>query len=252
MKFITQFLGDGADIDITTLQNMANNDQYLYEEVVRRPRGIIAYAEMGGKCNSKTLATNGAPITNWTDIRNNANTQTLVIDADVEANRMIKVELYIPALETRGPSAPFTFGPDGPVGFSWGGIRLVRDESVLGVPIGNHYWGTVNEDMRSFYMTSYDFPDAGRHTYSAQWKNNNMFELTGGSIVIVREDPFNVSPAPIPPAQLIIKDMGSVEGLDVPEGVKDKRNRDNLTSVDTSIIVRNQRRVALKRKQSGL
>ncbi len=249
MKFISQFLGDGADIDITTLQNMANNDQYLYEEVIRRPRGIIAYTELGGRCNSKTQADDGDPITDWKDIRNNANTQVLNIDADVEANRMIKVELYIPSLETRGPYPPLDFG-SGPANFSWAGIRLVRDESVLGIPTGNHYWGTDHEDRRAFYLAAYDFPDAGRHTYNAQWKNNNMQEITGGAFVIMKSDPYDGED--ITPAQLIITDMGSIEGLEVPEGVKDKRNRDNLTSVDTSIIVRNQRRTALKRKQSGL
>lgn len=45
-EFIFQGAANGAHIDATMTQNMINNDQVIYDEVTRRPRGLIGYAEI--------------------------------------------------------------------------------------------------------------------------------------------------------------------------------------------------------------
>lgn len=258
-EFIQHSINYGADIDITTLQNLSNNDQYLYDEFMRRPRGVIAYAEIGG-IDSATVAGN---FHEWTIIPDNAG-GTLSVDADIEPNRLIKVELYIPSLRTNGPPQP----NDTPrFWFTWAGIRLIRDNdgAVLSVPQGHHYWGSSNPDRRAFYTVAYDTPVPGRHNYAAQWKNNNInendasigvYHYLGGALglskqALYAEDTIG-SGAVISKSQLIISDMGTIEGLDIESPIGDNRTRDKITSVDTSNIVRNVRRAPRRKSPHGL
>jgi hypothetical protein len=204
MQDYVQVQWAGEPLSIEKLQSMIQNDQSVADELDIRPRGVIGYSELTMYAsNVRSTGYKSFPNTSlWPDSYNNEvnvkewrrvtdnwnmNPNGLSVSVNVEGNRIIHVELYIPLLvhtnpvpppiDPNNPSTPTTSTSEWPIQ----GFKFVRDGLDISPESLVDTWtsrGEFSLSTSSFYYDCFDIGvSSGSHTYEVMWKSDQGLRL---------------------------------------------------------------------------
>jgi hypothetical protein len=181
-------------LSIDKMQLMIQNDQSIADEIDLRPRGVIGYSELtmyasntgkkGYRDVNRAFYPAGSTLANMTDVKNTGakireytrvidnweiNPNGLSLNINVEPNRIIHFELYIPIFTHNNPNV----GPNTSDNWAIDAFVITRDGEQIIAESGTDLWTAMpgSRSLRSFYYDCFDVrPTSGPHLYEVMWR----------------------------------------------------------------------------------
>lgn len=202
-------------LSIDKIQAMIQNDQSIADEIDIRPRGVLGYSELtmyasnnekkGYRDVNRAFYPNyAATLVSAADMTNVKNTNekireyTRVIDnweinpnglslnVNVESNRIIHLELYIPIFTHNNPNV----GPNTPDNWSIDAFIITRDGEPVIAESGTDLWTAMpgSRSLRSFYYDCFDIgATPGPHLYEVMWRSQSSVGTTNSEYQLEME-----------------------------------------------------------------
>jgi len=185
-------------LSIDKIQAMIQNDQSIADEIDLRPRGVIGYSELtmyasntGKKgyrdvdrafypnyaatlvsaADMTNVKNTGEKIREYTRVIDNweINPNGLSLNINVEPNRIIHFELYIPIFTHNNPNV----GPNTSDNWAIDAFVITRDGEQIIAESGTDLWTAMpgSRSLRSFYYDCFDIgATSGPHLYEVMWR----------------------------------------------------------------------------------